>query len=286
MGLVSPLYLEEKLIFQSLHSLDLSWDDPLPPLITMRWNSWKEAMKDREVQIPRCFVPEGFVVESASLDNFSDASDVGYAQCSYLRFVSKENFIHCYLIFGKSRVTPSKPNISLPRLELMAATLSAMVASFLREELDIHYKDEHFWCDSEVVLGYIKNFTKRFKLFVTNIVNYINSVSNPSKWHYVSSKDNPADVCTRGVKSSSSSFPLWIKGPEFLWNDFNARLEDRTFLVEENCSELKKELKVNVLSLVNGEDSLLSVLENISDFGRMKGVFGYLTWINFRECRL
>ena len=57
------------------------------------------------------------------LNNFSDACQSAYGQCSYIRFVNDKAQIHCCLLIGKSRVTPLK-FISIPRLELTAAVLS------------------------------------------------------------------------------------------------------------------------------------------------------------------
>ena len=100
------------------------------------WNKWKRKLKQIEhVHVQRCFKPADFgEVSSISLHHFSDASELGYGQCSYIRMVSKKEQIHCCLLLGKARVVPKK-FISIPRLELTAATLSIKVASLLKKEL-------------------------------------------------------------------------------------------------------------------------------------------------------
>ena len=45
--------------------------------------------------------------------------------------------------------------VSIPRLELTAATLSVKISMMLKEELDIHIISDSFWTDSLGVLGYI-----------------------------------------------------------------------------------------------------------------------------------
>ena len=60
---------------------------------------------------------------------------------------------------AKSCVTPLK-FVSVPRLELTAATLAVKLATCLKQELDIKVDEEMFWTDSRVVLSYIQN-TKR-----------------------------------------------------------------------------------------------------------------------------
>ena len=80
-----------------------------------------------ELEIPRCFKPSGFgEVVDASLHTFSDASEKGYGQCTYLRQVNKEGHIHVSLVMGKSRVTPLKDH-TIVRLELGAAELGSEV---------------------------------------------------------------------------------------------------------------------------------------------------------------
>ena len=57
------------------------------------------------------------------LHHFSDASTVGYGQCSYLRMKDEHDLISTCLVMSKSKVTP-KRSTTIPRLELMAAALS------------------------------------------------------------------------------------------------------------------------------------------------------------------
>ena len=98
------------------------------------------------------------------MHHFSDASESEYGQASSLRMD-----IHCCLIFGKSRVVPVK-SVSIPILELTAATPSVKISMMLNKELNIHVTSELFWTDSQVVLGYINNDYWRFKIFVAKRV--------------------------------------------------------------------------------------------------------------------
>ena len=120
---------------------------------------------------------------------------------------------------GKSRVTPKK-YVTIPRLELVAAVLSVKIEVLLRRKLYIEWKNETFWTDSKVVLGYMNNNTKTFKIFVANRIQQIHEGSNVSQWRYAPSKMNPADDASRGLdanKNTSSS--KCFKGPEFLWHN-------------------------------------------------------------------
>ena len=60
---------------------------------------------------------------------------------------------------AKLRVTPLT-FVSIPRLELTAATIGTKIAKHLKDELDMKIHEERFQTDSKVVLAYIKNTKK------------------------------------------------------------------------------------------------------------------------------
>lgn len=60
------------------------------------------------------------------LHTFVYASNEGYAAVCYFRLI-ENNTIFCYLIWSKTRVAPLKITW-IPRLELMAALISARIA--------------------------------------------------------------------------------------------------------------------------------------------------------------
>ena len=72
---------------------------------------------------------------------------------------------------GKSRVAPIK-NITTPRMELVSATSSVKISALLQKELQLLNVKEIFWTDSEV-LGYIRNESRKFKVFVANRIEMI-----------------------------------------------------------------------------------------------------------------
>ena len=108
--------------------------------------------------LDRCFnPPRSRKLIDGNLHHFSDASQEGYGQVSYLRLVDEDGHIHCSLVIAKSRVTPLK-FLSIPRLELTAAALSIKVSLILNKERTISTSIRKFyWTDSKVVLGYVRN---------------------------------------------------------------------------------------------------------------------------------
>ena len=121
------------------------------------------------------------------------------------------------MVTGKSRVAPAKL-VTVPRLELTAPSLSVKVGYMLQNELSFEELSEVYWTDSQVVLGYINNDTKRFHVFVANRVQLINDHTDKEQWNFVYSKNNPADHGSRGLSGKKFvQAKSWFHGPEFLW---------------------------------------------------------------------
>ena len=116
---------------------------------------------------------------------------------------------------GKAKGTPKK-YISIRCLVLVAATLSVKMAKYIQKELNIDCLQETFWFESRVVLGYIRNTTKKFKMFVANRIQQIHKNSEVNQWKYVPSKDNPADYVSRGLidVNSGGKCSTWVNGPQ------------------------------------------------------------------------
>ena len=123
----------------------------------------------------------------------------GYGTASYLSLENSDGKVHCSLVMGKSRVAPLK-TVTVPRLELTAATLAVKVDKQIREELDLPINRFVFWTDTTIVLRYIRNTSKRFQTFVENRLQTIHDASSPSQWRHVPTKLNPADLASRGIK--------------------------------------------------------------------------------------
>ena len=186
LGLGTPFLLKGRLIIQQLCRVRLEWNEPIDERSSYVWLKWKNTLVVMEnISIPRCYKPTDFgqIVEY-TLHQFSDASDTGYGQTSYLRMINENRDVHCCFIFGKSRVAPVK-YVSIPKLELTVATLSVKVSDMLRKELDIPVASEEIWTLSQVVLGYISNETRRF---VANRVQFVSEITKDQQWHYVFSQ--------------------------------------------------------------------------------------------------
>ena len=139
-----------------------------------------------------------------------------------------------------------KKFVSIPRLELTAAVLSTKMSSLLKKELHMPDIKERFWTDSNVVLGYIANEAKRFKIFVANRIQQIKEYTEISQWSYVPTKGNPADDASRGLNAANEdSDSRWFNGPSFLWKKDNLWPGSKEQIeLAEDDPEIKRDVKI------------------------------------------
>ena len=270
LGFIAPVMLVGKKILQDICNTQ-DWDEPVSETTRMRWEKWRnELFLLENVRVTRSSKPPGFgKVESAQLHTMSDASTTGYGQCSYLRLVDEHGTVHVSFQMGKARVAPKK-TVSIPRLELAAATVSVKMTDVLRDELNYEGLEEYYWTDSKVVLGYISNESKRFHVYVANRVQMIQDLSSPSQWRYVNSVENPADEGSRGMTAKQFvERSKWLEGPEFL-KDSEEPWQTRE-VVESKVDATDPEVKVNVnANVVTEKNDILSRLDRFSSLHTAK----------------
>ena len=218
LGLINPLIVQGKLVLQQAMQSKISWDEEVSSLLQKKWNNWLSALDSvTELKISRCIKPHDFNDAHVDLHHFSDASQLAYGSCSYLRCVNRTGEVHVSLIMSKSRVAPIK-SITIPCLELQAAVLSARIDSLLLEELDLTLGLSYFWTDSEIVIKYIHNESRRFQVFVANRVSIIHQLTAVEQWNFLPGYQNPADLLTSGEKMQDHDKEVWLQGPPFLHN--------------------------------------------------------------------
>ena len=175
---------------------------------------------------------------------------------------------------GKARVAPLKP-VTIPRLELTAAAVSVRVSQWLVPELDYEEVTEFFWTDSKVVMGYIRNVTRHFHIFVANRVQQIHEHTKPQQWQYINTHSNPADAASRGLtaKQLLNDDSRWLRGPHFLWNCglYQAQVENTPELLDPNDPEVK------VSTLVTQS------AESYPDFFETARLDRYSDWLRVRR---
>jgi transposase InsO family protein len=194
----------------------------------------------------------------------------------YLRTSDEHGNVHCSFVMGKSRVAPLKA-MTIPRMELAAATLAVKLSRLVDEQLDFPIEKIHFWTDSTTVLRYIANTKTRFQTFVANRLAIINAHTTFDQWHYVNTKENPADCASRGVSVIGEFIDhhLWFHGPEFIWKPESTWLSncDIDTAIGVNDVEVKK--CVNTTLIQSSFNGVEKILQHFSDWKRLKVTVGW-----------
>ncbi|XP_072400228.1 uncharacterized protein [Diabrotica undecimpunctata] len=123
------------------------------------------------------------------------------------------------MLTSRTKVAPLKNPLTIPRLELCAMLLGAELACKLVKIFKnrIQLSSVHLWTDSEIALHWVIGSPTRWELFVANRVKRIQDLSKDFYWHHVASKDNAADIASRGATPGTlESTKAWLCGPEFL----------------------------------------------------------------------
>ena len=218
LGLISPIGVHVKILFQDLCREKLDWDDPIPEDKVVKWEEWiNELSRVKTMTVPRCVQDqtEGEII-SYQLHGFADASKKAYCAAVYLVVITTKG-IFSKLLCSKVRIAPLK-DLSIPCLELMAARILATLIHNVKEALSlkISFTNVRYWLDSKTALFWINN-QGEWKQWVQFRVREILKVSKKEDWGHVSSVVNPADLGSRGVTASVlNSSKLWWEGPEWL----------------------------------------------------------------------
>ncbi|KRY10067.1 hypothetical protein T12_5752 [Trichinella patagoniensis] len=156
-----------------------------------------------KIKIRRAWIPYPVQqVHRVELHIFGDASQVAYAACAYIRVESINHKTAAGADGGITEIT--------------------------------------CWSDSRVALAWIKGAPARWKPFVANRVQEIQESVSPQCWRYCPTKENPADIPSRGCSLGTLiNTALWWHGPPWLQSKENwptepvATIDDNEHLTAE-----------------------------------------------------
>ena len=209
-GLISPANLIGEILYREICESRISWDESVPQTIKLKWEKWKIDIVNK-VEIPRSLTLKLEPITSVDLQIFRDASILGYCAVAYA-VVSQPSKVNQGLVASKSRL--SKKDITIPRLELIAAHMAANLATNIKAALkDLNIRSVIGRTDSTVVLHWLRDHGS-YKVFVENRVKKIFEFI---EWKYVPTKQNPAGIGSRGSPISKLG-DLWWKDPTWLSN--------------------------------------------------------------------
>ena len=272
LGLIAPFLIRARIFMKALWQKGVGWDEQLPEDLRQEFICWiGELPHLRNISLQRCFAPDPNA--EVELHIFCDASLIAYAATVYAR-VKSATGVSAQLLMCKARVAPTKQH-TLPRLELMGALLAARLYRYFQEDVKLPHNAVHFWTDSKIAFHWIRGDPSRWKEFVSNRVQEIQTHTQPAQWRHCPGVCNPADLATRGLGSQEvvvSNF--WWHGPEWLcqaeecWP--NSALIDAA-PTEEADLETKPSPKdcVTFVAHKQPESPLLKLLQRVSKYPRL-----------------
>ena len=163
-----------------------------------------------KIEIPRS-ISIRETITNIDIHLFSDASINGVCTTAYA-VIYQPNKINQGLITSKSRLV--KRNLTILRPELIAAQMSANLSQNIKNALNNqNVRNFYAWSDGTVVLHWLKD-KREYKVFVSNPVAKIREHTH-LKWNYVPTRNNPADLGSRGC-ALGKLCEFWWNGPEWL----------------------------------------------------------------------
>ena len=165
LGVLYPITIRFKILFQQLCKEGLDWDEPLSGEALTRCNKLSSDLENAQaIVIPQSYKSRvNDAVTSARLVGYCDASKSAYAATVYLQLKT----VSCVLtefVCSKTRVAPLK-ELTIPRLELLSTLLLAWLISTLQMALKPEVRLEEPVCntDSQVALHWISGDAREWK---------------------------------------------------------------------------------------------------------------------------
>lgn len=224
-GWVAPVIFRAKLLLQELWTLNLTWDEPTPPDLKLKWqNIVADLPQLSALRLPR-HICSSKPTASYTLHGFADASEAGYAAVVYLHESCSDVHVNVHLVMAKTKVAPLKKPLTIPKLELSAAHCLSQLMTRVSTQLTPHILiQQHIcWTDSTIVLAWINTPPSSLQVFEANRVSAIKATSFNITWKHVPSALNPADCASRGMSAQNLSAhelwwsPRWLKQPSENW---------------------------------------------------------------------
>ncbi|EGT45668.1 hypothetical protein CAEBREN_25302 [Caenorhabditis brenneri] len=286
MGLICPVVIQLRLLQSAACEDELKWSQHIGE---KRYDMLEkaEAMFDDDLfEIPRQIVTN-YEFNSVELVMFSDASKHHYGIAAYLRFAYPDGSFQSKLIFAKSRIKPlrSGPELTIPRMELIALELASNSAVTLAKELHQQLKQVTIFSDSTCTLYWTiskiaNNYGSRFvanrvRAIHDNLDTLKKEYNTSATIRYVPTDLNPADIATRGCSVSElKASKLWHQGPDFIhkseedWpakldgtpadpNEFKEYLIQKGIIPEESDEIKAQRIQINKLTIVEDSKSIV-----------------------------
>ena len=266
LGWFSPITIRAKILLQSLWLLKTGWDDHLPSSVLQEWQIYAEDVNQAVEKIVDRWVGYDEDTQSIELIGFCDASQRAYSAVVYLKVTRKNATCTTSLLMAKTKVAPIR-TVSIPRLELCGAVLLKNLLLHITTLLEVPVSRIRCFTDSKIVLAWLAKPANSWKTFVGNRVSSIQSELKKASWHHVKSRENPADLNSRGLAwAELDQSTLWWSGPSWI--------NDET-MDEAVSFDTEEEVRLNVHNIIISQP-VWEPIAKYSDWGKLVRVFSYV----------
>ncbi|XP_037827511.1 uncharacterized protein LOC119615570 [Lucilia sericata] len=276
-GWLAPVVITAKILLQQMWLDKINWDENIKPVALRNWQTFLINYNNLgTLRIPRWI--KYYPSCKIEFHGFCDSSELAYAATLYVR-IQVDDKIFSNLLVGKTKVAPIK-KISLPRLELCGAVLLAKLVNSVLPHFDLNPCNIYLWSDSTIVLAWLKKPPCNWKTFVANRVATILEKVGNKNWQHVTSKDNPADLATRGLMASElKEMSLWWHGPAWLTS------AKASWPVSQHVPETSEEIRSSQVYVARSLE--IDILDNFSCLSKAYHVIAYIFRFatNARKCK-
>lgn len=296
LGYIAPIIVLFKQIIQNIWREQTKWDRAVSEDILKNWKNLHSQLQMLSIiKVPRWLGCSS--ISTNQIHGFCDASNYAYGSVLYLRSIKVDGSIEVNIIGSKNRIVSIKAKTTIPRLELSAAVLLAKLSEEFKMNGRIPLQRTYLWCDSSIVLHWIRKPIHKLDTYVANRVQSIHCHSKIEQWNYVPTNENPADILSRGCSTEKlAKCQLWFTGPNWLkqhssvWYQTPPSLNEQT--IEQIHAEYKKSARLEnseakgAVSVLQAQgNSLLVTRSTLRSLLRVTGyVLRFINNIRKKSC--
>ena len=281
-GYLSPFTVRAKMMLQNAWmECKEEWDRVLSNEINDKWQEWlKELPSIKDFQLPRSMeLPDD--KKKISIECFADASKKALGVSAYLRIERSKNKYDSYLIMSRSILVPKNCD-TIPRAELEALRRASRMAKYLQRIYDLPDSQVRLFSDSLIALFWAQMDYLELKTYCSNAVKEIQGANLATL--YVNTKENPADLVTRGATIASlCKSSLWKNGPAFL-STAVANWPDQPIVNATTAPDAIDEFRAKALEaklaksnlVITKENPIVKIADRVSSYQKTLRVTSYV----------
>ena len=201
----------------------IPWDDPIEDENLK--NSWIDyfgmltAVDD--IKFKRCLKPENALPdEDPDLVTFNDGNPDAFGVSAYILYKlddSSQDKYAASLVMSKAKLGPIAHLGETSRNELNGGVLAGRLNNWIVQESGLRFRNHYHFLDSMIVHEMIRKSSYGFNTFAGLRVGEIQLKTNLEDWRHIPSKENIADILTKGAPPSKiGPGSTWMNGPSWL----------------------------------------------------------------------